>query len=250
MTLRAHPRRAHPGARGPRARIRHVRLVVGAVGVLPVPAGRERDDRSDAAVAEAARQRLAVGRAAVDVGVVARARHAAVADLGRVARARERRVADQHPEARLERRHRRRPVRRRDVVHRDAAVGAEALARELRDAAVRAVARAEVEHRRPVVGEVLREGAAGAGGLARQVVGRRVHGRVERVAPDDLVQVGRGDGAGGYEGVETVDDELRAAEAHHRHRTLAVPALHEEEEGEGFPLHFGVLVPTVVGEEL
>lgn len=41
------------------------------------------------------------------------------------------------------------------------------------------------------------------------------HGGVEGVAADDLVQVGGGDYAGVYEGVQTVDDELRTLEAEH-----------------------------------
>lgn len=44
----------------------------------------------------------------------------------------------------------------------------------------------------------------------------RVHGGVEGVAADDLVEVGGGDLAGGTERVETVEDELGALEAEHR----------------------------------
>lgn len=38
---------------------------------------------------------------------------------------------------------------------------------------------------------------------------------VEGVSAYDLVEVRRGDEAGVYEGVDAVDDELRAFEAHH-----------------------------------
>jgi hypothetical protein len=51
--------------------------------------------------------------------------------------------------------------------------------------------------------------------------------------------MGRGDYAGVYEGVETVDDELGTLEAEHRGCCLAGDMLHEEGESEGFPLHLG-----------
>lgn len=56
-------------------------------------------------------------------------------------------------------------------------------------ACVAAVAGAEEEGGRPVVGKVLGEGAGGAARFAADVVLRRVHGDVEHVAADDLMDV-------------------------------------------------------------
>lgn len=70
---------------------------------------------------------------------------------------------------------------------------------------------------------------------------RWVHRGVEGVAPHDLVQVRRGDHAGVDQGVESVDDELRALETQHRH-SLAGAMLREERYDEGLPLHRGRFV--------
>ena len=56
-------------------------------------------------------------------------------------------------------------------------------------ACVAAVAGAEEEGGRPVVGKVLGEGAGGAARFVADVVLRRVHGDVEHVAADDLMDV-------------------------------------------------------------
>lgn len=85
----------------------------------------------------------------------------------------------------------------RRVIHRHAAaasavkvdVGA------LRHANVAAVASAEEEGRRPVVGEVFRKGARCAGCLLANVVPSWVHGDVEHVAAHNLVDMGRLRGA-------------------------------------------------------
>lgn len=61
----------------------------------------------------------------------------------------------------------------------------------LRDPDQGAVAGTEVKDGRPVVGEILREGAGCAGGLLANVVSVGVHGHVEHVATDDLVDVRR-----------------------------------------------------------
>lgn len=121
-------------------------------------------------------------------------------------------VADEHPEAGPEGRHGRLVRRIGDVVHRDAADAFQPFAGDLRHALEGAVARAEVQDCGPVVGEVLGEGAAGAGGERGEVVRER---GVEGVPADDLVEVWGGDGAWVDEGVEAVDDELGAFEAHH-----------------------------------
>ena len=80
----------------------------------------------------------------------------------------------------------------------------------------------------PVVGEVFGEGACRAGSLLTNVA---LHGRVKRVATDDLVEMGRGNSAGLDERVETLNAHSRAAEPEgslgRRH----------ERRGEGKPLH-------------
>ena len=81
----------------------------------------------------------------------------------------------------------------------------------------------------PVVGKVLYKGARGAGGLAHEVMGLWVHGDVERVSADNLVQMGRVEHARVDEGVDAVDDELGAGEAEH---VLARDALRQEGGGE------------------
>lgn len=103
------------------------------------------------------------------------------------------------------------------------------------------VSRAEVHDGGPVIAKVVGEGAGGAGrGGGWVVAGGRVHGDVEGVAADDLVEVRGGGRAGVDEWVETLDDQLRALEAHHGHLALGedADALEEEGGGEGFPVHF------------
>lgn len=163
--------------------------MVRAICILAVPAGWERNNRTYAALAHLSRQGLAVRSTAVDVAIVARGRHAPVADLGCLAWGGRRGVSDQHAEAGRESRDLLTRSRRRDVVHGDSAIGAETLADELRHSSVRAVAGPEIQDRRPVVGEVLRESAARARRRRREIVRRRVHRCVEGVASDDLMQV-------------------------------------------------------------
>ncbi len=80
-------------------------LVVGAVRVLPVPAGREGDGDAEAARAEVLGQALAI-RASARRPVIASNSQAAVAQLALlVARRPHRSVAHEHPEAGLESRH-------------------------------------------------------------------------------------------------------------------------------------------------
>ncbi len=226
--------------------------MVRAIRVLTIPASGEGDDRADAALTEVRGQFLAVRGAAVHVAVVSRRRHAAVADFTCRTRLAQRGVADEHAEAGREGGDLCLRVGRRDIVHRDAALGTETLARELGHALVRPVAGSEVEDRGPVVREVFRERAAGARGFRGEIVRRRVHGGVEGIAPDDLVKMRRRYRAGTYQRVQTVDDELRATEAHHLQHSLAGTMLHEECKGESFPLHLGrnEMLPSVKIESL
>ena len=83
----------------------------------------------------------------------------------------------------------------------------------LRHADVAAVARAEEERRRPVVGKVLGKGAGRARRFVADVVLERVHGGVEHVAADDLVHV-RGLGEAG-------EDEAVVWRCEWKHREVA-----------------------------
>lgn len=51
-------------------------------------------------------------------------------------------------------------------------------------------------------------------------MGKRVHGDVERVPADDLVEMRGGGGSRVDEGIEALNDQLRALEAHHGHHCL------------------------------
>ena len=227
-------------------RVGDMALVVRAVGVLAVPARREGDDGPDAADAGGLGQRRPVGRAAVDVAVVALVGHAAVAHLSGGPRLLEAGVADEHAEAGLEGRDLGFLLVGGDVIHGDAAVAPQPLFLVLGHALEAAVAGAEEEHGGPVVGEVLAEGAARARRLGREVVRGRVHGRVEGVAADDLVQMRRGDRPRVDEGVDAVDHQLRAAESHHgeasrgrrRPGRLARDMVGQQGQRDRLPLHF------------
>lgn len=129
-------------------------------------------------------------------------------------------------------------IGRWDIVHRDAAIGPETLAHELGHALVGPIAGPEVQDRGPVVGEIFRERAAGARGVRGEIVGRRVHGSVEGIPSDDLVQMRRRYGAGVDQRVYAVNDELRAAETQHLQH-LSGAMLREKRQGESFPLHIG-----------
>jgi len=88
----------------------------------------------------------------------------------------------------------------------------------------------------PVVGKILNEGAGRASGLGGEIVLGGVHGNVERVTTDNLVKMGGVEHAGVDNGVDTVDDELRARESKH---VLASDVLRKERGrgGEGEGLH-------------
>ncbi len=225
--------------------IGNMALVVRTVQVLAIPASRKGDSRPNPTLAGLGGKRGGVrscaGCAAARAAGVVLLHVAAVAQLALLALGlAQGGVADEHAEARLEGGHGRLPVVRRDVVDGDAADGADADVGELGHAPVGAVAGAEVQHRRPVVGEVLGERAARAGRVGDQVVARRrVHARVERVAAHDLVHVRRRHRARVYQRVEALDDELRAAEPDH---LLGGGCLREERDGQGFPIHFGTRV--------
>lgn len=82
----------------------------------------------------------------------------------------------------------------------------------LPDAFERPVPCPEIEHRGPVVGEILRVETGRAGGPLADVDGG-VDGGVEGVAADDLVHVGRGGVAGLDDRVETLHGQGLASEA-------------------------------------
>ena len=105
------------------------------------------------------------------------------------------------------------------------------------DALVRAVLGALEEHDgRPVVGEVLGEGARGAAAALADIA---LHGGVEGVAAHDLVEMGRRDGAGLDQRVQTLDRQRRAAEAE------GGLGRAREREGERERLHLGDLDQAV-----
>ena len=101
------------------------------------------------------------------------------------------------------------------VINGHAAVDAVGQRRVLHDghAFVRAVGVLEEHDSRPVVGEVLRKGARGAGRLLRDVA---LHGGVEAIAAHDLVQMRRRELAGLDKRVKPLDAHRRAAEAERR----------------------------------
>lgn len=177
-------------------RIRDMALMVRAVQINAIPAGRERNDAPDATRAELGGQRHAVGGRAVQVVIIPGRGHAPMAHL-RVdfvlwCGAAKGGVPDEHAEpgpegSRLV------LAQRGDVVDRDAAYAPQALARLLRDSLVGPVSGAEIKHRGPVVGKVFGECARGAARLGDKIVGLGVHGCVERIAADDLVEVRRWD---------------------------------------------------------
>jgi hypothetical protein len=91
----------------------------------------------------------------------------------------------------------------------------------------------------PVVGLVLGEAARRARRPLGEVVLDGGHGQVERVAAHDLVEMGRVADAGVDQGIDTVDDELRAGEPQHVLRNSAV-GQQRNRRGEGSPLmHLG-----------
>lgn len=126
-------------------------------------------------------------------------------------------VSNEHPETGLEGSDFCFSVIRGDVIYGYSTVTTQTGAHKLWDAFVGAVTGAEEKHSGPVVGEVVREGAAGAGGFGGEVVGSWVHGGVKGVTTNDLVKVRGWDGAWRDKRVETVDYQLRALEAHHGH---------------------------------
>lgn len=210
MTARTRP----AALKGAAARIRHVRRVIGRIQRLAVPARREPHVGHDALGARPRGHRVGLGRAGGE-RVEADKGHLAVA--GGFGLGAPRRVADDHAEARLEGLHLAALVRGRVVDCHAAAAGAvEADVGPLGDADVGPVAGAEVEDGGPVIGEVLGEGAGCAGGLLLgefcegergeggvipggflgDVVAAVVHGDVESVTANDLVNV-RGLGTAG-----------------------------------------------------
>ena len=137
-------------------------------------------------------------------------------------------VTNKHAESRFEGGDACFVIGRWNVVHGDATDTNEAFAWDLRHALVCSIAGSEVKYRSPVIGEVFREGAASAGRTFHKIVGRMVHARLKRVAPNDLVEMRRRNGAGVDQRVYAIDDELRALETHHRNHALGIHMLGEE----------------------
>lgn len=132
-----------------------------------------------------------------------------------------------------------------DIVHGDAAHLVERALRaavaDLTGAVEAAVLVLEVHGGGPVVGLVLGVGARRAARAARQVVLAHGHGRLERVATDNLVDVRRVGHAGKDEGVGALDHELGAGEAQHVELGGSIVCQAGDCQGsEGEPSHGGV----------
>lgn len=190
-----------------------MRLVVGAVQVLAVPTGGEVVGGEDTAGARGGGE-VGEQRAAVLAGQALVVKPDVRSGLGG-------RGADGHAEARREGR----DLLLREVVAAEVelrvvngettlgALGAsqKGLDGQNGNPVVRAVGRVlEVQVRGPVVGEILGHLARSAGGSGTDITRHR---RVERVAADNVVDVGRRRHARLHDGVETLDGQGRAREA-------------------------------------
>lgn len=120
------------------------------------------------------------------------------------------------------------------IVHAHATLVNQPLVRDLRDTHVRAVFSSEEQNRRPIVGEILLVTARSTRRQFNQIVCGWVHGDVERVAPNDLVQVRREDFTWVYNRVDAVDDELRTCESERDSETVYLRdcGLREKRRGE------------------
>lgn len=67
-------------------------------------------------------------------------------------------------------------------------------------------------------------------------MGPRLHGCLERIPADHLMDMGRHHNPRVNEGIQTLYCQLRTGETHH---LLGHRALREEPDGENFPLHRG-----------
>lgn len=124
-----------------------------------------------------------------------------------------------------------------DVVDCDTTLNVEADVGNLRNTLEGAILGLEVGISGPVVGEIFRVCAAGAGGLGRGIENTRCHAGVERVSSNDLVHVGATNDTGVNKGVDSVDDKLGASEAH---QLLGSSELSCRQGGsEGLVMHLG-----------
>jgi len=195
----------------------NVRLVVGAVSVLAIPAGREGDRDTPAAAARRLGEVLGVGARAggatkgalLHVGLAAEAE--ALGDLGGIAVVG---VTNEHAEALGEGRDLGARLVAADVVDGHAALDLEANVGKQGHLLERVIASLEIDVGGPVVGKVLRVGAAGARRLGWGIQRLGIHGCVERVTTNDLVHVARRQAARVDQGVDAVKGQLRAAKAH------------------------------------
>jgi len=273
------------GLEGARGRVRDVALVVDRVQVLAVPAAGEVQRHAPAAAAGLLGECLGVGSRArrAAEGVLLHVGLAAVAELllhgGCLA---VQTVTDKHTEAlvilrskvsflslssfrhpkeirvwtyRLEGRDLGAGLVASDVVDSHTCLDAESQVGDLRNALEGPVAGLVIEVRRPVVAEILAVCAAGARRDLGRVVAVGRHAGVERVSTDDLVHVGGWHIARLDQGVNLVDDELRATEAH---QLLRCGKLHRQRGHESLQQHFcccccwrsGTSVISTMGRDL
>ena len=121
-----------------------------------------------------------------------------------------------------------------DIVDGRTGLNAETEVGDLGDALVRAIPGLEVDVGSPVVGEILRVCATRASRGRGRVVGLGRHAGVERVTSDNLVHVGGRGVARLDQGVDAIDGELGAAEAH---QLLGGDELHGHGRQESLQLH-------------
>jgi len=176
--------------------IRYMRLMVGTVRILTIPTGREPYRDHDSGGAGIRGEIIAVSGTGHGASQTGELQGGILARLGLGAVLR---VSYRHAETGLESGY----LATRQVINGLAAVGS-AIPQTVANgghALVGAIAGLEKEHGCPVVGKVLSGLARRAGRDRSHVILLRVHGNVEGVAADDLVQVRGGGNTGVDEAV-------------------------------------------------